>query len=223
MAMGQHAVPVPSFAKKATAWRIERNSRMQIKGQSNIGSITCDNPSYKRVDTVWLLHNATGDSVEIRGKIQVAMVDFSCHNYFFTTMLRKTLKVEEHPMMTVRFARLDKLPIQRVGAVSKVYGTVEISLAGVTRLFSLPIEVSEIAQGVIKLQGWRICRLEDFNLKSPGRVAFIKVKNECRVEFELQLTRYINSGCLFLRGATARFAYPVFQRKGTTVQSACIY
>lgn len=189
MALGQQVWLGYSGNKKASAWRIETNSRMQIKGQSNIGSITCDNPSYKRVDTVWLFPNNTGDSLEIRGKIQVAMVDFSCHNYFFTTMLRKTLKVDEHPMMTVRFAKLDKLPVYRTGTTSKVYGTVEISLAGVTRLFSLPIEVTETSPGVIKLQGWRICKLEDFNLKSPGRVAFIKVKNECRVEFALQLTR----------------------------------
>lgn len=154
-----------------------------------MGSITCDHPSYKRVDTVWLEPNNRGDSLEIRGKIQVAMVDFSCHNYFFTSMLRKTLKVDEYPYMTVRFAKLDKLPIQQIGAVSKVFGTVEISLAGVTRLFSLPIEVTETTHGVLKLQGWRMCRLEDFNLKSPGRVAFIKVRNDCRVEFELQLTR----------------------------------
>lgn len=176
-------------AKKPTAWLVEKSSHLVIHGKANIGSISCDNPSYKRVDTVWMEQTADGDSIGLMGKIQVAMVDFNCHNYFFTSNLRKTLRVDHYPYMTVRFVKIDKLPAFQSGAVSKVYGTVEISLAGVSRLFTLPIEVSAMANGKTRLQGWRIFRLEDFNLKSPAKIPLVKVRNEFKVEFELHMAR----------------------------------
>ena len=187
--IAQSSKVVHAPVKKPTAWLVEKTSHLVIRGKANIGSISCDNPSYKRIDTVWMDQTADGDSIGLLGKIQVAMLDFSCHNYFFTSNLRKTLQVDQYPYMTVRFVKIDRLPAFQTGAVSKVYGTVEISLAGVSRYFTLPIEVSAMGPGKTKLQGWRIFRLEDFSLKSPGKIPLVKVRNEFKVEFELHMSR----------------------------------
>jgi hypothetical protein len=67
---------------------------------------------------------------------------------------------------------------------------VEITLAGITRQFEVPVEFSLQTNGESWLKGSRMFRLQDFNLKSPMKYGgLVKVKNEFVVQFQLSMKR----------------------------------
>jgi hypothetical protein len=169
------------------SWRIEKQTTLTINGKSNVSGIACDNKDYDRSDTLVMMKTINGDSISLNGMLAMEIVDFNCHNFLFTSHLRKILKIDEYPHMVIRFVRIDKIPI--VGNSCTACGVVEISLAGVTRRFTVPIEFAHQPSNRATLVGSRKFRLEDFDLKPPPKVPFVKVKNEFVVEFNLALTR----------------------------------
>ena len=178
-----HRLPVVS-------WHVEKDSRLVINGKSNFGGISCHNEKFRKADTISLYKTAVGDSIVCRGRFYLQVVDFSCHNYFYTYNLRKTLKMDQHPQMTVRLVQLDRLPSLQAGAYGRANSLVEICLAGVCRTFEVPVEFTQNANGHCWLKGSRMFRLQDFHLESPVKFAgLIRVKNEFVVQFQLSLTR----------------------------------
>ena len=181
---------VPNNYPASTAWLVESDSRLTISGKSNFGGINCDNEKVKKADTILICRTPVGDSFACKGRFYLNVVDFSCHNYFYTYNLRKTLKMDQYPHMSVRLVRLDRaLPLQE-GAYCRANSVVEITLAGVTRQFEVPVEFSQQTNGESWLKGSRMFRLQDFNLKSPVKYGgLIKVKNEFVVQFQLSMKR----------------------------------
>jgi hypothetical protein len=181
---------VPHNYPASTTWLVETDSRLTISGKSNFGGINCDNEKVKQADTIMICRTPVGDSFACKGRFYLNVVDFSCHNYFYTYNLRKTLKMEEHPHMSVRLVRLDRpLPLQE-GAFCRANSVVEITLAGVSRQFEVPVEFSLQTNGESWLKGARMFRLQDFNLKSPVKFGgLVKVKNEFVVQFQLSMKR----------------------------------
>lgn len=176
---------------KQPAWRIERETKLVINGKANIANIACDIKTYDKADTLLVMPGSDADSIALQGKLAYDIIDFNCKNFFFTSQLRKTLKADQHPMMLIRLVKLDKLPAAgNSTAYCEASGEVEITLAGVTRRFQIPIRFCNYPGGRSVLFGARNFRLEDFNLKGPGKVAgFIRVKNDFKVEFHMALTR----------------------------------
>jgi hypothetical protein len=173
------------------AWRIERETRLVINGKANIANISCDIKAYDKADTLAVMPGSDADSIALQGKLAYDIIDFNCKNFFFTAQLRKTLKADQHPLMLIRLVKLDKLPAAgNSTAYCEASGEVEITLAGVTRRFQIPVRFCNFPGGRSVLFGARNFRLEDFNLKGPGKVAgFIRVKNDFKVEFHMALTR----------------------------------
>lgn len=173
------------------AWRIEKETKLVINGKANIANIACDIKTYDKADTLLVMAGSDTDSIALQGKLAFDIIDFNCKNFFFTSQLRKTLKADQHPIMLIRLVKLDKLPAAgNSTAYCEASGEVEITLAGVTRRFQIPIRFCNYPGGRSVLFGARNFRLEDFNLKGPGKVAgFIRVKNDFKVEFHMALTR----------------------------------
>lgn len=186
-----HPVAPPvNYRQPVVSWLVEKDSRLVINGKSNFGGIACHNEQFQKADTISLYRTAVGDSIVCRGRFYLQVVDFSCHNFFYTYNLRKTLKMDQHPQMTVRLVQLDRLPPLQAGAYGRANSLVEICLAGVCRTFEVPVEFIQNADGHCWLKGARMFRLQDFHLESPVKFAgLIRVKNEFVVQFQLSMTR----------------------------------
>jgi hypothetical protein len=189
-AQQRQATSAKQVNRPEVTWLIKKDSHLSINGKSNFGAISCHNTQFRKADSIAMYNSPKGDTIDVDGGFYLDVVDFSCHNFFYTYNLRKTLKMAEYPQMTVRLLKLDRmLPLQD-GAHCMAASLVEICLAGMCRQFMVPVEFASTGAGHAWLKGARTFRLEDFRLQSPVKAGgLIRVKNEFVVEFKLFMDR----------------------------------
>jgi len=110
--------------------------------------------------------------------------NFDCQNRILNKDLRKTLKAEEYPTMTIHFVDLERIP-NTDGDYLK--GTVQIELAGKRKQFVIPYTIKKTDK-TTKLEGSRAFTFGDFDLVPPSKIGgMIKVKDDFNVNFTLYL------------------------------------
>jgi hypothetical protein len=114
---------------------------------------------------------------------------FDCHNPIMTKDLRKTLKADRFPSLTIRFISLDKYP-NLLEKENLINGAVAISLAGVTKRFNLQYRCLPSGANTIKLIGSKQLNFSDFNIVPPRKLGgMIKTNDELKVEFILKMAQ----------------------------------
>lgn len=170
-------------------WQIQPNSTITIHGSSNINKFGCDikggfrsQPLQSRHDQ----HSKTSMKATLKGLITVDIQHFDCRNRLITNDLRKTLKADQYPTMTIHFLELERLP-DVDSDVDFLSGKVLIVLAGQQRQFYLRFAFNKTAEGYL-LEGGRAFTFSDFDLTPPAKAGgLIKVKDEFDVGFKLVL------------------------------------
>lgn len=166
-------------------WVVEQNSTLRVKGRSNINSFTCNINVNAEKDTI-IFSNDVQQAVSLSGNIQMDVLGFNCHSNLITRDLRKTLRAEEHPMMTIRFLSIQSMPMLKHDK-EIIKGCVEVILAGVVKRFDLDYTFSRSASGMV-LDGGRSFCFSDFKLSPPRKLAgLIKIKDQFEVNFQLIL------------------------------------
>ncbi|MEO6454686.1 MAG: hypothetical protein ABIN97_11460 [Ginsengibacter sp.] len=167
-------------------WVIEKNSSLCVNGKSNVNSFTCNINKYVARDTI-SCETGSASPIKLSGKIQMEIVSFDCHSRMITRDLRKTLKANEYPKMTITFLTLEWMP----GLHSEkelIKGWVEVEVAGVIKRFELSYSFSNDGPGHIQLDGGRTFNFSDFKLSPPKKMAgLIKIKDAFDVNFQLIL------------------------------------
>jgi hypothetical protein len=170
-------------------WQVERQSRLVIRGNSNITAFSCDASEYKRSDTLALRRSVENGSLAFNGQLALQLIDLNCHNGIITSDLRKTLRVDEYPSLEIRFLSMENTAIEHLGAGLPVMCQLQIGLAGSSRIFNLPFYISS-RNGQTCMKGSKTFCFKDFNLSPPSRLGgLVKVKDEFLVEVNLLLNR----------------------------------
>lgn len=96
----------------------------------------------------------------------------------------ETVKDEEYPEISIRLVSLQKAG--RFTELQIAEGSVEISMAGVSRTYTLSSKLRQLEGGKAYLQGQQAIRLSDFGLQAqPRMLGMVKVNDEVSVDFEL--------------------------------------
>ncbi|WP_140938820.1 YceI family protein [Sphingobacterium lumbrici] len=170
--------------KKEYTFKVMRNSYIIINGSSNVNKFGCK--VMKPTETKPLKAVITSDyKVNLDGAIRVKVDEFDCENNILNKDLRKTLKAENYPYMTISFKSLDQIPFTE--GEDTVTGTIIIELAGTTKEFKIPL--SFIKKGnIYQMKGSKCFTFADFNLSPPKKIGgLIKVKDEFQATFMLSL------------------------------------
>lgn len=178
----------PSFNSRYTElrWTVLPSSFITISGSSNVNTFGCDANGIFRAEPLQGMIAKDGKTVAMQGAITIALNQFDCHNRILNNDLRKTLKADEYPHMTIRFVSLERMPLCN-GGEDFISGKVVIELAGQRKAFNLRYSFSKTNSGY-KLQGSRAFSFADFNLSPPRKVGgIIKVKDDFDVAFTLLL------------------------------------
>lgn len=171
---------------KIVKWVVEKNSSLRVQGTSNLNSFTCNINEYSRKDTIICFGNATGP-INLRGEIQMDILGFNCHSNMITTGLRKTLKADEYPTMTIRFLSIQYMPVFQ-NKMELIKGWIEVKLAGSVKRFELSYSFLQAGLSYVQLNGMRRFRFSDFNLSPPQKFGgLIKIKDDFDVHFQLIL------------------------------------
>jgi len=165
-------------------WVIEPGSRLAIYGSTNVNRFICRTGCYDGKDT--LRFNADEEAREIRfvkNRMSVPVRSFDCGARPISKDFWETLQAERYPRLEIR---LWSLHCNSIRDGSRVRGQVDISLAGVTKRFTIEYEIITQRGNIIRLKGRQPVQFSDFALKAPEKFnGLIKVKEILDVEFDL--------------------------------------
>jgi len=173
-------------------WLVKSNSSLRVDGKTNINSFNCIVPSYGKVDTlVCYKLSEINEYWLVKSILTIQIENFDCHHRMMTRDLQKTLKSDIYPVMIIDFKTLSKLPSQMHHS-SAISGKADITLAGVTKSYSINFTSKSINLKNMELTGNKSILFSDFALKPPSKLGgTIKVKDKLDVEFKLQLEKAI--------------------------------
>jgi hypothetical protein len=175
------SIPPFSLAK----WVVERNSSLNIQGETNINSFQCDVTEYLKPDTlVYTKNDATKRLSFTNSCLSVDIKRFDCHNKYITEDFRSALKADQNPSLKIVFLSIDQFSNASNDEVVK--GIVDIQLAHVTKRAEIEYTVKNLPGSRIQMNGSHVFNFSDFNLKAPKKLAgLIKTKDEIKVNFQL--------------------------------------
>ncbi len=170
-----------SFAR----WVVERNSSLNIQGETNINSFQCDVTEYLRPDTLVYTKIDVIKKLSFTNSCLVIDVKrFDCHNKFITEDFRDALKADENPNLRIVFLTIDQFSNNCNNQT--VSGLVEIELAHVVKRTEINYTVKALPGNRIQINGAHTFSFSDFNLKAPRKLAgLIRTKNQIKVNFQL--------------------------------------
>jgi hypothetical protein len=166
-------------------WVVERNSSLNIQGETNINSFECDVTEYLKPDTlVYLANDATKKLSFTNSSLVVDIRRFDCHNKFITDDFRSALKADENPNLKIVFLTIDQFSNNCNNQVVK--GIVDVELAHSVKRTEIDYVVKTLSGNRIQINGSHIFSFSDFNLKAPRKLAgLIRTKDKIKVNFQL--------------------------------------
>ena len=176
-------------SRPTVRWAVEKSSTLRVEGSSNVNTFRCDMQGYYQTDTITGFEEGTASKpVRLKGAIVVDVSRFDCHQRMITNDLRKTLKADEYPRMTIRFLSLERMP-EFIGNTELLKGLVEIELAGIKKKFDILYSFVKPGGKTILLNGGRTFTFSDFKLSAPKKLAgMIQIRDRFDVNFRLTLT-----------------------------------
>jgi hypothetical protein len=164
------------------------DSKLEIKGHTNVTSYKCSISRYVGNDTL-VLHEEGHNirPVFVKGTVTLDATSFDCGMALMTSDFRKTIDSKTYPDIVIDFISFERAPNYNKGE-EKFKGIVKISLAGVTKLFEMDCLIEAKPSGLIHLMGGREFTFEDFSLDPPKRMlGIVKVDKRLNVSFHLVL------------------------------------
>jgi len=179
----------PSAKSKLVRWAVQNESTLTIQGKSNVNTFGCDAVRYNKPDTILCSpEDPTSKLVTLKGSLEIGIDKFDCHNKILTSDLRKTLKADQYPTLTVKFLTLERSPLIESNK-DCLRGWVEIDLAGTSRRFEINYTFAKSNSPYIQLNGKRTFNFSDFKLTPPRKLGgLIKVEDSFNVDFRLILS-----------------------------------
>jgi hypothetical protein len=163
-------------------------STLTIEGKTNVSSFQCLVTHYTGTDTLVLQEGGRLQKpVFTKGTVSISTALFDCGLQMITNDFRQTILYPQHPALQIEFRTFEKVPGQQAKD-RKYKGTMAISLAGVSKEFSLACTIQPRSPGVIHVSGSRKFSFSDFNLVPPKKMmGMIKIEDEISVRFNLVL------------------------------------
>ncbi|HET9824422.1 MAG TPA: hypothetical protein VFP87_03765 [Chitinophagaceae bacterium] len=175
------SIPNYSLAR----WVVEKNSSLNIQGETNINSFQCDVTEYLKADTlVYIKNDATKKLSFTNSCLSIDIKRFDCHNKYITEDFRTALKADENPSLKIVFLTIDQFSNASTNEVVK--GVVDIQLARVSKRAEIEYTVKTLPGNRIQMNGSHIFYFSDFNLKAPKKLAgLIRTRDQIKVNFQL--------------------------------------
>lgn len=166
-------------------WVVERNSSLNIQGETNINSFQCDITEYLKPDTlVYTKIDAIKKLSFTNSCLVIDVKRFDCHNKFITDDLRNALKADENPNLKIVFLTIDQFSNNCNNQVVK--GIVNIELARAMKRVEIDYTVKCLPGNRVQMNGSHMFSFSDFNLKAPRKLAgLIRTKDRIKVNFQL--------------------------------------
>ncbi len=185
-------VPTSSRAQISDTLSIQltQQSNLEIFGKTNINSFKCELNQDLEVDTLDIPAVRESDIIALNNAVvNVQTKNFDCGQKKITADFKKTLKADEHPVITLDYQQVRMIEnTDESDQTTRIICDVSITIAGITKTY--PIEFTSVALNgdVLSFQGEQMINIKEFNLNPPNAMfGLIKVNDEVNVDFYLYL------------------------------------
>ena len=168
-------------------WVIEKNSTINIKGETNVNHFQCDITQYLTSDTLFCVKNGENNNLSFtQSSISINIKRFDCHNSLITDNFRSSLKANQWPMLKIVFLSLEQFS-NSYGEHS-VKGLVDIELAHSIKRTEINCILKVLPENRLCLSGSQTLQFSSFKLEPPEKLfGMIRTKDEVKVNFQLFL------------------------------------
>lgn len=171
------------LTRKEPSFIINPETRLIIHGQTNVNTFKCQIEYYANADTLSYTTDNDGCMIFFKAnKMNIPVSNFDCANKLINKDFREVLKADKYPDVQIQFVALE-----RWTGEPNIGGTAYITLAGVTKPFTIQYQVNSNSKLLLLKGQEKIC-FSDFGLKAPEKMmGLIKVQDNLEVEFHLAL------------------------------------
>ncbi len=167
---------------------IEENSRLYLKGTSNVNKFTCDCEDRYAAQTF----EVEGAGAQVRFKntsLEIATKKFNCHNGKMDHDMQKALKAKTYPHIRIELLEA-KQDAQQLKAGSRgwfeVQAKAKLTICGVTRVQQVTAKAQLLSEGRFRLCGYQSILMTDFGIEPPQALfGMIQVNNQIDFHFDL--------------------------------------
>jgi hypothetical protein len=168
---------------------LSHESKLSIVGRTNISQFTCTytKPIEPDVLDVYVRQERDG-LVFSNAFISLQTIYFKAGPSQMNQDLQAFLKVKEYPTATIRLLKLRLTKAQLADSqLHQAISEMEITLAGVTKTYELPVHISKNGKERVLTGGLEL-NICDFNLEPPVvMMGMIRVKEAVKVNFMLRV------------------------------------
>lgn len=174
--------PEYSTISEVAVIKVLPQSSLKIQGKTNISKFSCAFKISTINGPIQVIFEIDKDTLKFRNTFLILENDcFDCGNTMMNKDLRKLLKSDEYPHI-----QLSLKTVQEHASAQISNASVEISLAGVTNTYTVPVHINK--EKFTNLKGTLAIDIEDFNLEAPKKMlGTIKVSNFIEIEFDLKI------------------------------------
>jgi hypothetical protein len=180
----QSFINPPTRVETAAATASSRNGVVAVKGSSNVNEFSLDaSVSSISVNASDYQSGSSGQKQKSRCFISIPVKDFKTSNQLIYRDFLEMMKAKQHPdiLIGIDYVFLERVQKEKKGGKTSV----EINLAGVSRIYEMNIRYNAKTGSFSSLSGSETMKLTDFNLNPPQRMfGMVKVSNEIIVNFD---------------------------------------
>ncbi|MGI9158415.1 MAG: YceI family protein [Saprospiraceae bacterium] len=183
------AQPKTGYMKKH--FTIADNSRLSLKGVSNVNTFTC-NCEERYNPQIFELEQQEGRARFLQTSLKISTRKFNCQNDKIDHDMRKALKAEKFP-----YIQIDLLETrQDVGSFRSgdrdwfdIQAKVRITICGVQRIKTIPAKAMALSDSTFRLKGVQPIVMSEFGIAPPSALfGLIQVQDQIDFHFDLFLS-----------------------------------
>lgn len=150
---------------------------IRIEGNTNLNTFEL---IYSFSKEPVVLHSSSGSTPNALRKIRIPVQDFRGDSKAMEKDFHQLVKSEQYPAIVIDFKRFRKLN----SGESHYLAMVNITMAGITRSYGIPVRVHSHREGSLCLQGQKAVRITDFNLQPPEKFfGLVEVRDYIHIDF----------------------------------------
>jgi hypothetical protein len=170
--------------RSAPASTSAQQGLVAVQGSSNVNEFRLDaTVGSISVNACDYQSGSSGKAQQSRCFIKIPVKDFKTNNQMIYRDFLEMVKAKQHPdiLIGIDYTVLESIQRDKKGCKTSV----EVNLAGVSRMYEMSINYSGKSGAFTRLSGSETMKLTDFKLSPPQRIfGIVRVSNEIIVNFD---------------------------------------
>lgn len=175
------------FAQTKVTVDLDKKTTLTINGSTNLLTFKLNQYGDQILNKpISLTASSRGSKLFLsQNKLSIGVKNFKSNNPIAQSEFYKLMKADQYPYLKIQLNNIDSLSISNNSEFSKGIASVNFTITGVTKQYTIPIRAS-VNKDMIAISGKRRMTIKDFGLDPPvAMLGMIKVSEWIEIEFRI--------------------------------------